>query len=133
MMKGAMMAKTVIFQASNDRGEPLIEVAAKQGEIWTARARILCEKGTHVLLKRSGRGKVEYEGVVKDVERGWLGYRDPCWACYKKAGMRCEAEWKVIYYRMNHKQNLDADVYFIHITNIKPYVTAAERERRSDE
>lgn len=140
------MAKTVqmIFKVKNDRGELLIEVAARQGEIWTARAKRpknnkgkRLEEGDRVLLKRSWSGETEYEGVIRYV--GWSGgFICKQWEIYTyfpeengASGFFSAREWMQEYRRLNPRAEEDDIIYFIHITNIKPYVKPPRKRGRS--
>lgn len=137
-----MTTVQMIFKAKNDRGEPLIEVAARQGEIWTARAKTDLLPGDKVLLKQGRLRPPKIEGVVDEIRIITLGrwslrcgfdhkYLELSHEICKLAGFNSMFTWIMTYYDLNpsvvNKESdlrtgdSDAIVYLIHITNIKPY------------
>lgn len=112
--------KTIIFSATNDRGEPLIDIAGKQGEIWTARRNTKLKEGDTVRLIRKYRGKHEYEGVVEAicVETGKKNIQTGFYMLGDTSGFTSWDDWYKAYQRINDI-TFPRKVYFIHITNIR--------------
>lgn len=119
--------KQIIFAAINDSGEPLLDFAIRQGEIWTARKSTKLKVGDRVRLVRQYRGKHEVEGIVESIiQTIWLYGISDTWGFFNKyankAGFSDGSDWLKAYLKINHleEKNMgETKVIILHITRLR--------------